>query len=82
MLSQTHSFIVKEALKLTGRKFKGYEKHIEKGSVEEDNISLNHDFFQIYGTDHFYHPIKKQGYFSFSGDAKQKGLSYFNKAII
>ncbi|MBW2965749.1 hypothetical protein KY342_01445 [Candidatus Woesearchaeota archaeon] len=81
MLAKTHLFIVREALKLTHKKFKKYEKYIEKGCVEEDNISFNYDFFQIYGTDHFYHPIKKQGYFYFSGDAKQKGLSYFNKAV-
>jgi hypothetical protein len=83
MLAKTHKFIVRESLKLAGRKFKGYEKYIEKGSVEEDNpnITLNYDYFQIYGTDHFYHPVKKHGYFSFSGNAKQKGLMYFNKAI-
>jgi hypothetical protein len=81
VLAKTHLFIVREALKLTRKKFKKYKKFIEKGSVEEDNISFNYDFFQIYGTDHFYHPIKKRGYFYFSGDAKQKGLSYFNKAV-
>ena len=81
MLPETHSFIVRESLNLTGKKFKGYEKHIEKGSVEEDNVSFNYDYFQIYGLDHFYHPIKKKGYFSFFGNAKQKGLSYFNKSV-
>ncbi|MBW2982023.1 zinc dependent phospholipase C family protein [Candidatus Woesearchaeota archaeon] len=82
MLSETHNFIVREALKLTGKKFKGYEKFIEKGCIKEDHPSFTFDYgFQILGTDHFYHPIKKKGYFSFSGDAKKRGLSYFNKAV-
>ncbi len=83
MLAKTHSFILREALKLTSNKFKGYEDDIENGCIKEDNpsITFNYDYFQLFGGDHFYHPIKKQGYFSFSGDAKQKGLFYFNKAI-
>ena len=62
MLSKTHSFVIREALKLTGRKFKGYEKFIEKGCTREDNpsITLNYDYFQLFGGDHFYHPVKKQ----------------------
>jgi hypothetical protein len=80
MLPKTHLFIAKEALKLAGKKFKGYEKYIEQGCYNEDNIRLGSDY-HIYGTDHFYHPFKKQGYFRFSGNAKEKGLHYFSKAV-
>ena len=38
MLSKTHLFIVKEALKLTHEKFKKYERYIEKGCIEEEDV--------------------------------------------
>ena len=83
MLAKTHSFILREALKFTKKKFKGYEKYIEKGCIKEDHPNLTFDFhyFQIIGTDHFYNPEKNTGYSRFFGNAKQRGMYFFDKSI-
>jgi hypothetical protein len=83
MLAKTHRFVVDQALNLTSKKFKGYEKFIEKGCIGEDtpSITFNYNYFQIIGSHHFYHPIKKVGYFKFFNNAKQQGLFYFEKAV-
>jgi len=83
MLAETHKFILNKALKISKGNFKEYKKDIEKGLVDEDypHLSFNPNYFRIIGSDHFYNPINKRGYFRFSENAKSKGLEYFNKAV-